>query len=211
MFRAVKRNGLMLQAVPEKLRTKKMCEAAVLSNFEALKFVPKELKTKVITEDIALEAMQINGDNLHLIPQQIITSKIAEAAVYNCPHSLRWIPNELRTPEMYLYTTKNFKASGITIQPKLLYGNNIFVFAQKVEKTINQQLLYEELKRLYSGEAIKVKNVQTKNKKIATCEIRYNREKNKLNLREVARIDIPQNLINRPVIKPGKLTKGLKL
>lgn len=63
------------------------------------------------------------------------------------------------------------------IPPKLFYGDNIFAFAQKVEKTINQPLLFEELKRLYSGEAIKVKNVQTKNIKIATCEIRYNRKK----------------------------------
>lgn len=38
-------DGILLHEVPEELRTERVCEAAVSSNYLALEYVPKHLKT----------------------------------------------------------------------------------------------------------------------------------------------------------------------
>ena len=92
----IKNNGLSLEYVPNKLKTKGMCELAVKQNGESLQFVSEELKTNELYE----LAVQNNGLSLSFIPERLRTRKICELAVKQDGLALRYVPDKCKTSEI---------------------------------------------------------------------------------------------------------------
>lgn len=72
---AVKRHGIALRYVPEKLKSSEICFAAVRQNGLALEFVPNELKTP----ELCLLAVQRDGDALYHVPDELQTLELFDA------------------------------------------------------------------------------------------------------------------------------------
>lgn len=140
------------------------------------------VKKDRLTSDIAKEIVQKDGNCLRYIPNEIITPEIAGLAVKNAPEALNMVPEQLRTPDMFLYTRKAVEDYNIHIPYEIRYGENIYAFHKKVEKALNKPLLYDEHKRLYNGERIKIKNVRTPDGLVRNGEVYYDPKQKKLNI-----------------------------
>lgn len=60
----------------------------------------------LITPEIAKDALQKSGRSFHVIPQKAWTPEVAETAVKSDPSSLGWVPSNMRTADMILFTKK---------------------------------------------------------------------------------------------------------
>jgi hypothetical protein len=118
----VQRDGLMLQFVPEALKTPEMCFAAVNQDGWALHFVPEALRTPEMclaavtnygpalhdvhealrTPELCLAAVNQDGTVLQFVPEALKTPEICIAAVTRDGPALQYVPDALRTPEMCL-------------------------------------------------------------------------------------------------------------
>ena len=208
----VNENPRNLNGIPFKERTPQMCRIAfdntygknktdfsVLSSLtdsamvlqtireqndpKRIAFLMDILPERLITAEIALEAVRKNGDVLHRVPQGAITPQVAEIAVWNEPRNIRWVPRELRTPDMCLYAETAYSESHIYVPDEIAQGHNIYSFHRKVDETLRQPLGYDEYKQLYAGIPILVKNVQTRIGMMDCCEVRYDRKEKRLALR----------------------------
>lgn len=72
---AVSWNGNLLEYVPSKYRTKKVCRIALCSNIEAIAFVP----SKILTESLCIEIVSIHPGHLRRIPEKLRTKKVYKA------------------------------------------------------------------------------------------------------------------------------------
>lgn len=163
-----------------------------------------------IDEQVALEAVRKNGSVLCSVPPAAITPQVAEAAVKNAPYALQWVPPAIRTPDMYLYAAKNGGDPSVIVPEELKNGNNLYSFAQRMEARLGQSLRYEDHKRLYAGEEIRVKNVRTAAGVMGLCSVRYDPDKGRLYFRDQTPTQTARQGV-KPVIKPKKPAKGPKL
>lgn len=164
----------------------------------------------VVNEQVALEAVRKNGSVLDSIPPAAITPQVAEAAMKNTPSALQWVPPAIRTPDMYLYVAKNGGDLNVFVPDEIKKGANIYSFAQQTEARLGQPLRYEDHKRLYVGEEIRVKNVRTAAGVMGLCTVRYDPDKGRLYLRDHTPKQTTRQGV-KPVIKPKKPAKGPKL
>lgn len=54
-----------------------------------------------------------------------------------------------------------------------------------MDELLRQPITYDDSKRLYGGETIRLRNVETDTKIFENCEVRYDRKKESLTLRNV--------------------------
>lgn len=168
------------------------------------------LNPRAINEQVALEAVRKNGSVLCSVPPAAITPQVAEAAVKNAPDALQWVPPAIRTPDMYLYAAKNGGDPSVIVPEEIKNGNNLYSFAQRMEARLGQPLRYEDHKRLYAGEEIRVKNVRTAAGVMGLCSVRYDPDKGRLYFRDQTPTQTARQGV-KPVIKPKKPAKGPKL
>ena len=99
---AVKRDGRVLQFVPDNIKDREICLEAVKSNGEALEFVPREL----IDREICLEAVKIDGWVLQFVPDNIKDREICLEAVKSNGGALEFVSRELIDREICLEAVK---------------------------------------------------------------------------------------------------------
>jgi len=94
---AARLNGwILLQVVPENLRTAELYMEAVRSNGYALRFVPKNLRTA----GLCMEAMKRDGFSLADIPEEFMTAQICLDAVRRDDYEFAYLPEKFKTPEI---------------------------------------------------------------------------------------------------------------
>ncbi len=210
----VKENPLNLRGIPQKDRTYEMCKEAFdntygkdKSNFgiagaltepsmalqmvreqddpRMIDFLMDVIPRKAISEEVALEAVRKNGKILYLVPNEVITQQVGEIAVRNHPQSIQWVPRGIRTADMCLYAFKSDSELDIYTPDRIRCEDNIYTFARKMDELLRQPISYDDSKRLYGGETIRLRNVETDTKIFADCEVRYDRKSESLTLRNL--------------------------
>jgi hypothetical protein len=105
----VRRDGIMLQFVPEALRTPELCLAAVTSYGPALDSVPQALRTP----ELCLAAVTRYGWAFQFVPEALKTPELCLAAVIRNGYAIRFVPDSLKTPELCFATVTE---NGYTLQ-----------------------------------------------------------------------------------------------
>jgi hypothetical protein len=166
----------------------------------------------LITPEIAKDALQKSGRSFHVIPQKAWTPEVAETAVKSDPSSLGWVPSNMRTADMILFTKKAIEGYNINIPEEISKGDNIYTFHKRVENIINKPLSYDQHKQLYNGESIRVKDIQTSNGFVKIGELRYDAKSKNLNVKSVEQTTAEKQKnsiqINK---KPDRKGKGRKI
>lgn len=157
------------------------------------------MRPKAISEEVALEAARKNGHILRFVPKEIITQQVGEAAVKNHPQAIQWVPHDIRTADMCLYAFKSDSELDIYTPGRIRCEDKVYIFARKMDELLRQPITYDDSKRLYGGETIRLRNVETDTKIFENCEVRYDRKKESLTLRNVT----PQQERVQP-IKPQR-------
>jgi hypothetical protein len=89
------KNDISLRAVPQELRTPKVCLIAVREHGNNLKDVPEELKTPEMCL-LAVQKYVSWGRNLQYVPEKLKTLKVCIASYENDPDGAKkFIPKEL--------------------------------------------------------------------------------------------------------------------
>ena len=224
----VKENPQNLYGIPENDRTYEMCKMAFDNTYgkdktdysvagaltepsmalqmvreqdnpKTIDFLITVMRPKAISEEVALEAVRKNGHVLHLIPENVITQQVGEAAVRNHPQAIQWVPHGIRTADMCLYAFKSHSELDIYTPDRIRCEDNVYVFARKMDELLRQPISYDDSKRLYGGETIRLRNVETDIKIFENCEVRYDRKNESLTLRNLT----PRQERTRPV-KPQR-------
>lgn len=224
----VKENPQNLYGIPEDDRTYEMCKMAFDNTYgkdktdysvagaltepsmalqmvweqdnpKTIDFLITVMRPKAISEEVAMEAVRKNGRILHLVPKEVITQQVGEAAVRNQPQSIQWVPHDMRTADMCLYAFKSDSELDIYTPDRIKCEDNIYTFARKVDEELRQPLSYDGSKRLYGGGIIRLQNVETDIGTFADCEVRYDRKSESLTLRNLT----PRQERTRPV-KPQR-------
>ena len=141
--------------------------------------------SKAISEEVALEAVRKNGHILRFVPQEVITQQIGEAAVGNHPEAIRWVPYGIRTADMCLYAFRSDSNLDVYTPSRIRCEDNIYLFARKMDELLRQPISYDDSKRLYAGEPVRLRNVETDTGTFADCEVRYNSKDESLKLRNL--------------------------
>ena len=100
---AVQQNGYALEYVPEKLKTKELCELAIEQNGMALQHVPEELGKKYFYDKEAKK----NGEYLRFIPDEYITKEMCESAFQQDIQLYKDFPEHFKTYQYSLILIKN--------------------------------------------------------------------------------------------------------
>ena len=154
---------------------------------------------KAISEKVALEAARKNGHILRFVPKEVITQQVGEAAVRNHPESIRWVPYGIRTADMCLYAFRSDSNLDVYTPGRIRCEDNIYLFARKMDELLRQPISYDDSKRLYAGEPVRLRNVETDTGTFADCEVRYNSKDESLKLRNLT----PRQQRTQPV-KPQR-------
>ena len=154
---------------------------------------------KAISEEVALEAVRKYGEVLHRVPQESITPQVAGAAVRNHPEAIRWVPYGIRTADMCLYAFRSDSNLDVYTPGRIRCEDNIYLFARKMDELLRQPVPYDVSKRLYGGEPVHLRNVETDTGIFADCQVRYDRKDESLTLRNLT----PRQERTRP-IKPQR-------
>ena len=162
-------------------------------------FLMEVMCNKAISEEVALEAARKNGHILRFVPKEVITQQVGEAAVGNHPEAIRWVPYGIRTADMCLYAFKSDSNLDIYTPGRIWCEANIYTFARKMDELLRQPVSYDVSKRLYAGEPVHLRNVETDTGTFADCEVRYNSKDESLKLRNLT----PRQERTRPV-KPQR-------
>ena len=88
-MKAVQRDGLVLQSLPESLKTPEICFAAVREDGVALQYVPDSL----VTPELCKIAVQQDGWALQYVPESLRTPEICLAAVQQDGNALNLVPD----------------------------------------------------------------------------------------------------------------------
>ena len=92
----VTKNADYMKFLPEKYKTKELCDIAVKENPVALKYVPEDM----ITPDLCESVVKENGYNLKDVPFKHRTEEICEMAIKDNGYALRYVPSSQRTFEI---------------------------------------------------------------------------------------------------------------
>ena len=210
----VKENPRNLHGIPEDDRTYDMCKVAFDNTYGkdktdysvagaliepsmALQMVREQddpgmidflmdvMPCKAVSEEVALEAARKNGHILRFVPKEVITQRVGEAAVKNQPQSIRWVPYGIRTADMCLYAFRSDSKLDVYTTGRIWCEENVYTFARKMDELLRQPISYDDSKRLYGGETIRLRNVETDTKIFENCEVRYDRKNESLTLRNL--------------------------
>jgi hypothetical protein len=100
---SVKKNGLTLSLVPDKYKTEELCLEAIKQNGRTLYHIPKHLRTKELCE----LAVKQNGYVLPYVPLEYETLELCKLAIQNNGDSLRYVPKYLITKELCELAVRN--------------------------------------------------------------------------------------------------------
>lgn len=101
---------------------------------------------------------------MRFVPKEVITQQVGEAAVRNHPQAIQWVPHDIRTADMCLYAFKSDSELDIYTPDRIRCEDNVYVFARKMDELLRQPISYDDSKRLYEGETIRLRNVETDTK-----------------------------------------------
>ncbi len=210
----VRKNPLNLRGIPENDRTYEMCKEAFDNTYgkdktdysvagaltepsmalqmvreqddpKTIDFLITVMRPKAISDEVALDAARKNGHILRFAPKEVITQQVGEAAVRNHPQAIQWVPHDIRTADMCLYAFKSDSELDIYTPDRIRCEDNVYVFARKMDELLRQPISYDDSKRLYGGETIRLRNVETDTKIFENCEVRYDRKNESLTLRNL--------------------------
>lgn len=165
------------------------------------------MNSKVVTEDVALEVARKSADSLCRIPPDVITPQVAEIAVKNYPQAIQWVPREIRTADMCLYAETVYPDLRIYVPDSVAKGDNIYSFHHRVDEQLRQPLNYDEYKKLYAGEIVRTANVWTSAGFIEHCNVRYDRQSQRFEMRIISPSQQQDRTRSRPQRKPSHKPK----
>ena len=174
---------------------------------EKIDWLVNIISSRVMTEEMAYEAMRKNSQSLHLLPEKVISERIADLTVHADPRAIQWIPRHLRTADICLYAETNYPDLKIYVPESISQSENIYSFHRRVDDLLRQPLKYEEYKTIYNGGAVVVEGVQTSSGFLDRCQVSYNRQKDRFAL---SLISPKQGQLSKEHIKPQPRQK-LKL
>lgn len=143
----VSKDGETLQFVPEDMKTKEVCLAAVLAHGRALFHVPYAM----MTPEICMAAVQQNGYALNFVPEDLTTPELCWAAIRQEGHALEYVPEHFRIPELCLASVQQ---SGYALQfvPEDLKTPELCLVAIRREVPPPSEVpLYLRAVRLFKG------------------------------------------------------------
>ena len=154
----VRRQSRYLQYVPEPMRDREMCLAAVSQNGQALSKVPEHLRQD---REICLAAMRTAGDLLRIVPdhlrdvemvataiasngraivyevpQHMLTADLWLEALRTIPQLLPKVPDEFRTQDFYRRTVENNWGAIRYVPPEALNERMVAVAARQDVETL---------------------------------------------------------------------------
>ena len=115
-----------IKIIPDELKTKEMCLAAVRHDAKLLQYVPRELLTK----DMCEVAVKNDPLALNIIPIEMTTKEMCVEAIKKDPMYFRFVPIKFLTEEICINTMNNWP-NGIKFIPDNLLTNKICVTAVK--------------------------------------------------------------------------------
>ena len=92
---AVTMYPLLLEDVPDHLKTQEMCDDAVSKGPYNLKNVPGHLKT----EKMCKKAVEDESETLEYVPNYFKTQKMCDKAMKDDPYSLQFVPDQFVTQQ----------------------------------------------------------------------------------------------------------------
>ena len=111
---------LLLQYIPEKLKTLTVCLAAIEHNHSNINYVPKEM----LTAEFYREMVMANGEVIQFLPEDLKTEELCRHAFENNIDSIRYIPESIVTEaDCERYITEAYSISALPkkyITPRLL-------------------------------------------------------------------------------------------
>ena len=122
----IKYNAMKFPLLPKKLKTAKVCLAAVQKLGFMLQYVPNKLKT----EKLSNIAVQYWGGSLEYVPQKFKTAELCLAAVQDYGLALKYVPNKLKTAELCLLAVQ-IKGTALEYVPEKLKTPELCLIAVK--------------------------------------------------------------------------------
>jgi hypothetical protein len=167
-LKAMKHMNIELKYIPDKLKTKKLCEESLIeTGRDSIEYIPDELKTK----EFYLESV-INYD-LYIfkyIPNEFVTKELCLEIIKQDGRLLEYIPDEFIDYELCLEAIKqNYKA--IKFVPEKFLNEKFCQIASKVNIFIFRYL-YDKYNKFTSRE-ICMKAIQQNYKNIDLIPIKF--------------------------------------
>lgn len=155
--KAVQKNGLALQLIPENLKTSDLVKIAVHKNGLALRYVPEDLKTL----ELVKIAVQNNGLAIEYVPENFKNNKdIIILALQNNGSALAYVPEKFKN---------DINCVKIAINN---IGEAIYYVPEQIKMQLNEDDYYNIVRRY--GLGLKYIPENKKNKKIIEAAIKEN-------------------------------------
>lgn len=103
---AVRREGQLLEFIPDELKVARVCIAAFQQTPLAIQYIPEAF----LDADMCAEAVSGHAGNWHLleyVPEAMKTPELCLKAVRQNGHALQWVPEAMRTRELCLAAVKS--------------------------------------------------------------------------------------------------------
>lgn len=173
----------LYSSINEKAYNEEIAKKAVTADGACYGFVPVRLRT----EELALLALyhthQVR-DILMLTPDKYCSPKLCEMAVFMLPEAIRLIPENQRTPELYLMATQKNPLLKEDVPEDIKRNKNIYSFNERLEKiqTDEDKLDFDQVKGIYQGGSVPVKEVKSGGQILYNRILSYDRVKDRFTI-----------------------------
>lgn len=170
----------LYSSINEKAYNQEIAKKAVTADGACYGFVPVRLRT----EELALLALyhthQVR-DILMLTPDKYCSPKLCEMAVFMLPEAIRLIPENQRTPELYLMATQKNPLLKEDVPEDIKRNKNIYSFNERLEKILTgkDKLDFDQVKGIYQGGSVPVKEVKSGGQILYNRILSYDRVKDR--------------------------------
>lgn len=194
--------------INEYLITEKMAWEAIRINPKCLGEIPHQVKTP----EFCMEALKKDWENLRYVPKELKTVELCNLAVNINPHALQYVPDHLKKIDMCLQAFLNDPYTLNFVPERMQTTDNIFSFYKSVcdrgIKFIDPKLTLEQVKSLYRGDDLEIREMLYGEKTIKAAQVSYERDIKKLNITTIKKEE--KTIISQQNNKPSK-QKGFKI
>lgn len=195
-------------SIPENVLTPKLVNPAIDLDIECFKYIPDSMKTKEMclkvideigpsedpfryiptklrTDEHYQRAVEVNENAILWIPEDKVTHQMCLSVISKNEKDIWKIPEIMRTPEVYLTVVKKNKSLEVFVPRTISNAEemNIYRFGILAEKNMNQTLTVNQIKDLYEGKTLTIKDKDANSGKEKIVNVSYNKVKNTLDYR----------------------------
>ena len=169
-----------LATIPNKLKTKKLCDYAIKHNPLALEYIPDEFKTR----EICIDAIKRDVKGCSFLPENLKSESFYMEILRQNSLAFIYIPEGKRTPEICLFAVKKDPEVKNMVPVFVKKNKNIYSFNDRLEKILTgkDQLTFDEVKNLYMGNAINIKELKNGEKILKDKMLSYGKEADKFQI-----------------------------